>query len=473
MQPKADIAMTSAPASTLSPPDNALIARYDVPAPRYTSYPTALEFREDFGPEQFRAAISRRGITSDPLSLYVHLPFCASICYYCACNKIVTRQRESLRDYLTHLAQEVRLLSGLVGSRRPVTQMHWGGGTPTYLNPAELTELMHLLASHFRLLDSNSREYAIEIDPRSIDRDTLALLKGLGFNRVSFGVQDFDPQVQQAINRVQPFSQVASLCEAARSFGFRSMSLDLIYGLPLQTTASMGHTIDQVIALRPDRIALYNYAHLPERFSSQRALDRLPRPDAMQKLQLLGNASARLIDAGYRHIGMDHFVLPGDDLALAQDEGRLQRNFQGYSACLAPDTLGLGVSAISSFGDCYAANHRDLDHYRASLERGEPATGRGLVMSADDQLRRHVILQIICQMQLDFGALRQLFGIQSLDYFADELNALRHFAADGLLQLGDSGLQVTERGRPMLRNICMVFDRYRCEHATGHFSKVI
>ena len=445
--------------------DIALARKYACQGPRYTSYPTAPQFRQDFPMGQYRAWQDKDGDHKRaPLSLYVHLPFCNDICYYCACNKIVTRKKGVAREYLDHLQREIALQSKLVGERRPITQMHWGGGTPTYLDDAEITELMHLLASHFRLLDKGYREYSIEIDPRTIEPHTIALLKGVGFNRISLGVQDFDPQVQRAVNRIQPYEQVAPLVESIRSHGFRSLSFDLIYGLPHQDRFTMEDNLRKVIALRPDRIACYNYAHLPERFSSQRAIDRLTLPEPEEKLLLQQMISHILQDAGYLFIGMDHYVLPGDELALAQPEGRLQRNFQGYSLHMADDLLGLGVSAISQIGDFYLQNERQLDRYYALLDRDELPATRGCKVSSEDKLRRHIIMSLISDLKLDIVECNRQFGIDFGHHFSRDLKALEPMQRDGLLMISDQEISVTGRGRPFLRNICMPFDAYLGAH---------
>ncbi len=448
--------------------DLALAHKYACQGPRYTSYPTAPQFSTDFPLQDYlERQRATGGDSREPLSLYVHIPFCNDICYYCACNKIVTRRANTAAVYLEHLQREIAAQSRLVGRERPVTQMHWGGGTPTYLDEAQITELMHMLASHFRLLDSPQREYSIEIDPRSVDCATLALLKGVGFNRISLGIQDFDPQVQRAVNRIQPHATVAALVDTVRNLGFRSLSFDLIYGLPFQNRHSMERTLQQVIALRPDRIACYNYAHLPERFSSQRAIDRLSLPSAEEKLLLHEIIAHTLKGAGYRHIGMDHFVLPDDELALAQADGRLQRNFQGYSLRLADDLLGLGVSAISQMGDCYLQNARELDSYYQHLESGDLPIERGCQMTGEDLLRRHVIMSLICDLYLDMEACGRQFGIDFRQKFAAELAALAPMAEDGLLQLSGEAIQVTSSGRPFLRNICMPFDAYLAPEPAG------
>lgn len=443
----------------------ALARKYASQGPRYTSYPTAPQFRQDFPFDDYRRWQAGPGDhRRAPLSLYLHVPFCNDICYYCACNKIVTRRKHVAQEYLGHLQREIQLQSDLVGQQRPITQMHWGGGTPTYLDNAQITELMHLLASHFRLLDKGYREYSIEIDPRTVDTGTIALLKGVGFNRISLGIQDFDPQVQKAVNRIQPYEQVAGLVDSVREHGFRSLSFDLIYGLPFQDRHSMAETLKKVVSLRPDRIACYNYAHLPERFVSQRAIDRLTLPAPDEKLLLHEIISQTLQDAGYRHIGMDHYVLPGDELAIAQREGRLQRNFQGYSLHMADDLLGLGVSAISQMGDYYLQNERELSGYYALLDEGRFPVTRGCRVNDDDKLRRHVIMGLISDLRLDIGECNRQFDIDFKAVFARELQALQPMVEDGFLEMSDAGITVTARGRPFLRNICMPFDAYLGAH---------
>ena len=441
--------------------DEALAAKYSCQGPRYTSYPTAPQFHTDFPQEQYHNwQRQNAGQKTAPLSLYIHLPFCRDICYYCACNKIVTREKNAARNYLRRLKDEIEMQSQLVGSNRPVTQMHWGGGTPNYLDNAEITELMHLLASHFRLLDKGYREYSIEVDPRAIDHDSIALLKGLGFNRISLGIQDFDPLVQKAINRIQPYQQIAALVECIRRNDFRSLSFDLIYGLPHQDRHTIKESLRQVIALRPDRIACYNYAHLPERFSSQRAIDRLSLPQPQEKLLLQCIISERLLAAGYCHIGMDHYVLPEDELAVAQQEGRLQRNFQGYSLDMAEDLLGLGVSAISQLGDFYLQNARKLSDYYGLIDQGLLPLSRGFKVSEDDKLRRFIIMSLICELRLDITECNRQFNIDFHTDFHRQIQQLRMMEADGLLHVEAEEIRVNERGRPFLRNICMLFDAY-------------
>ena len=470
--------LQSAANSPVPSADMALAAKYACAGPRYTSYPTAPQFKQAFSAEQYRNvhALAQESANA-PLSLYVHVPFCRDICYYCACNKVVTRNRNAARDYLDRLHTEIEMQSPLVGSNRPITQMHWGGGTPTFLDDAEITELMHLLASHFHLLDKGYREYSIEIDPRTIRQDSIALLKGLGFNRISMGIQDFDPLVQKAVNRMQPYYEVEALVDCVRDHEFRSLSFDLIYGLPYQDRYTMAETLRKVISLRPDRIACYHYAHMPDRFSSQRAIDRLSLPDAKEKLLLQHTISETLQAAGYVYIGMDHYVLPEDELALAQNEGRLQRNFQGYSLQMADDLLGLGVSAISQIGDFYLQNERDLNQYYAMIDQGTYPVSRGVKVTHQDKLRRFIIMSLICELRLDIPECERRFGICFAELFHAQLLALRPMEEDGLVQLSTDEINVTARGRVFLRNICMLFDAYLDKQdpgaATTNFSATL
>jgi oxygen-independent coproporphyrinogen-3 oxidase len=438
-----------------------LAARYACQGPRYTSYPTAPQFRDNFPLGEYIDWQREDGDHKRaPLSLYRHLPFCQDICYYCACNKIVTRKEGVAREYLDYLQREIVRQIHIVGEQRPITQMHWGGGTPTYLDNAEITELMHILASHFKLLDKGYREYSIEIDPRTVNPASIALLKGVGFNRISLGIQDFDPLVQRAINRHTPYKQIATLVETIRAHGFRSLSFDLIYGLPHQDMLTMAETLRKVIDLRPDRIACYSYAHLPERFSSQRAMDRMTLPGPQDKLALQLLIAETLQDAGYLHIGMDHYVLPDDELALAQKEGRLQRNFQGYSLHMADDLLGLGVSAISQVGDFYLQNERDLPAYYQRIDGQGLAIAKGCKITQDDKLRRHIIMSLISDLSLDTAECGDSFGINFNETFSAALATLQTMEQDGLVRIGPHQIDVTQKGRPFLRNICMPFDAY-------------
>lgn len=445
--------------------------KYATSGPRYTSYPTAPQFSADFDLTRYKNWQQTKENHLDPLSLYVHLPFCHDICYYCGCNKVITRKEGVAARYLQQLTHELDMQSQLVGKNRPVTQMHWGGGTPTYLSDGEITELMHNLASRFTLLDKGYREYSIEIDPRTVSPNTIALLKGVGFNRISLGVQDFDHTVQKAVNRIQSYEQVAELVEASRAHGFRSLSFDLIYGLPYQSHISMAETLRKVISLRPDRIACYNYAHLPERFLPQRSIGRHTLPEPEEKLLLAQMISATLQDAGYRYIGMDHYVLPDDDLAQAQSESRLQRNFQGYSLQLADDLLGLGVSSISQIGDFYLQNARDLPEYYDLLSSDKLPISKGYQINREDKLRNRVIMSLICDLGLDTDDIEKEFGINFKTHFEASLVALKDAFDDGLLVFDGPRLQVTAAGRPFLRNLCMPFDEYLENHSKSGKAK--
>lgn len=442
-----------------------LLQKYDVSGPRYTSYPTAAQFSSDFDGSDFLNAVYSPADAIAPLSLYIHLPFCENICYYCACNKVVTRDRSVVRKYLDHLHKEMALLHlQLKLHHRPVTQLHWGGGTPTFFDGAEMTELMHITAQHFNLIRDDSRDYAIEIDPRTVDREKIDLLRGLGFNRISLGIQDFDVAVQQAINRIQSIEQVSSLVDYIRERSFHSLNFDLIYGLPKQDENSLTKTLDAVIQLSPDRISYYNYAHLPERFLPQRAIDRLALPTAEQKIAMLALITRKLLDAGYVYIGMDHFVKTDDSLAVAQREGRLTRNFQGYSIAKAQDLIGLGVSSISSFDRVYAQNTTELEAYYAALDENHLAISKGVVLRDEDILRREIIQNILCQRRLDIAALEKKYAIVFVKHFAQVLPLLLDMQVDNLLLLSDNELLVTRKGHAFMRNICMLFDEYVVGH---------
>lgn len=441
--------------------DCALLEKYDVSGPRYTSYPTAAQFAPGFDGSQLLNAVYSGVENIAPLSLYIHIPFCENICYYCACNKVVTRDRTVVRKYLDHLHKEMALLHlQLKMHHRPVMQLHWGGGTPTFLDAAEITELMHMTAQHFNLTRDSHRDYAIEIDPRTVDREKIDLLRGLGFNRISLGIQDFDPGVQKAINRIQTIEMVRDLVDYIRARSFHSLNFDLIYGLPKQDENTLARTLDAVIQLSPDRISYYNYAHLPERFLPQRAIDRLTLPTAEQKILMLSLITEKLTAAGYVYIGMDHFVKPDDSLAIAQREGRLARNFQGYTIAKAQDLIGLGVSSISSFDRVYAQNATDLETYYESLESSHLPIAKGVILTDEDVLRRAVIQEILCQRRLDIRALERKFGIDFHVHFAEALAILREMEADGLLVISREAIVVNEHGHPFLRNISMAFDEY-------------
>ena len=454
-----------------------LLQKFDVPGPRYTSYPTADRFVEAFGAEDYIQALEQRRAgmaktTSMPLSLYVHIPFCESLCYYCACNKIITKHHNRAAEYLRYLSREVDLHVAHVGKGHVVSQLHLGGGSPTFLSDDEIRELMALLRRSFTFAPGG--EYSIEIDPRTVDAARLRNLAELGFNRLSFGVQDFDPAVQKAVHRIQPVEQVFSLVATARELGFESVNVDLIYGLPMQTPESFDRTLAQVVELRPDRIALYAYAHLPERFKPQRRIIAAELPTGASKLSMLSRSLSAFLDAGYVYVGMDHFALPQDALAVAKRQGRLHRNFQGYSTQPDCDLIALGVSSIGRVGATYSQNAKTLEEYYDLLDQGRLPVVRGLAVSRDDLVRRAVIMAVMCQGQVQFESVDLAYLIDFRTYFASEMNALADLAAQGLVELNDTGIQVTPTGWFFVRAIAMVFDRYlQTDRTRAKFSKII
>lgn len=455
--------------------DEALIRRFDMPGPRYTSYPTADRFHEGFDAKTHVKWLDHRDrIERDkPLSLYVHLPFCASICYYCACNKVITKDHSRSAQYLDYLEKEIRLATSYLPNSRYVTQMHFGGGTPTFLNAGELSRLMRMLRDNFDF--AKDGEYAIEIDPRSADAKTIHLLADLGFNRMSIGVQDFDEAVQKAVHRIQPAEMTMGTLATARECGFTSINMDLIYGLPKQTPDGFARTLERVLEASPDRVALYSYAHLPERFKPQRRIDPADMPTAEVKLEIMLLAINMMLDAGYQYVGMDHFARVDDELALAQRNGSLHRNFQGYTTQADCDLLALGVSSISKIGASFSQNAKTLDDYYAALDRGVLPIIRGIELSADDLIRRDVIMELMCQGALIMETIGQAHGVQFQEYFAKELAQLRQtFETEGMLTLSDDRIDITPKGRFFLRGIAMVFDRYfQSQVNPGRFSKLI
>lgn len=459
---------------TLVSPD--LLRRFDAPGPRYTSYPTADRFVEAFSHEDYALALQQRRPGSPaqalPLSLYLHIPFCASLCYYCACNKIITRRQDRAEAYLRYLGREIDLHAAHCGRAQSVSQLHLGGGTPTFLCDDGLRELMRLLARRFSLTPGG--EYSIEVDPRTVDAGRLALLAQLGFNRISFGVQDFDAAVQKAVHRVQPAEQVLALIASARAIGFDSINVDLIYGLPRQTRESFERTLAQTLQARPERIALYAYAHLPERFKPQRRILSVDLPGAQDKLAMLARAIDAFIAAGYVYVGMDHFALPTDALAIAKRQGRMHRNFQGYSTRPDCDLIGLGVSAISRVGASYSQNAKTLDEYYDLLDQGRLPVVRGLALSRDDLLRRAAIMALMCQGELLFEPMEQAWLIDFRQYFATELAQLEELAQQGLLRISAEGLALTTQGWHLVRGVAMVFDRYlQADRNRVRFSRII
>lgn len=453
--------------------DTGLIRRYDTPGPRYTSYPTAVQFNDKVTSFDLLHALRESRKARRPLSLYVHVPFCANICYYCACNKVITKDRGRALPYLERLEREVELIACHLDPQQKVEQLHFGGGTPTFLSHDELRRLMTHLRKHFNLLDDDSGDYGIEIDPREADWSTMGLLRDLGFNRVSLGVQDLDPAVQRAVNRMQSLEETRAIVEAARTLQYRSLNIDLIYGLPKQTPDSFARTVDEVIALQPDRLSVFNYAHLPERFPPQRRIRSEDLPSPGQKLEMLQRSIEQLSAAGYRYIGMDHFALPDDELAIAQEDGRLQRNFQGYTTHGHCDLIGLGVSAISQIGDLYCQNTVQLNDYQSALEQNLLATSRGLICEEDDRIRRAVIQQLICEFELDFSTIESRFNIEFRGYFDEIWPQLQQMHRDRLIALSDERIDVLPTGRLLVRSLCMLFDSYLAEQNQQRFSRVI
>lgn len=449
--------------------DLALIQKYNHSGPRYTSYPTALEFHQSYDDAAFQQAAQR--YPERPLSLYLHIPFCHRLCWFCGCNKIVTRQQHKADGYLDVLEQEIRARAPLFAGRR-VSQMHWGGGTPTFLDKAQITRLINLLRDNFHF--NADAELSIEVDPREIELDVLDHLRAAGFNRLSMGVQDFNKQVQEKVNRVQDEEFIFALMKRARELGFTSTNIDLIYGLPMQTAESFAFTLGKVAELNPDRLSVFNYAHMPELFAAQRKIKASELPDARQKLDILQQTIHTLTAEGYQFIGMDHFARPGDELAVAQRAGLLHRNFQGYTTQGDSDLLGMGVSAISMIGDTYAQNQKVMKEYVASVSATGHGLWRGLILTRDDCLRREVIKSLICQFSLDFSAIEQLWKIDFAGYFAEDLALLQPLVEDGLVERHQNRLQVTAKGRLLIRNICMCFDSYLRQKARmQQFSRVI
>ena len=453
-----------------------LLRRFDVPGPRYTSYPTADRFVEAFGEEEYILALRQRRVGSAakamPLSLYVHIPFCESLCYYCACNKIITRHPDRAEVYLRYLSREIDLHTAHCGVGQNVSQLHLGGGTPTFLSDEGLRELMGMIRRGFVLAPGG--EYSVEVDPRTVDEQRLALLAELGFNRLSFGVQDFDPEVQKAVHRVQPAEKVFALVASARKLGFESVNVDLIYGLPRQTPESFDRTLEQVVQLSPDRIALYAYAHLPERFKAQRRIVTAELPMASAKVPMLARSIEVFLAAGYVYVGMDHFALPQDSLAVAKRQGRLHRNFQGYSTQPDCDLIGLGVSAIGRIGATYSQNAKTLDEYCDAIDHGHLPVVRGLALTRDDLVRRAVIMALMCQGKVLFEPMEQSWLIDFRRYFGPELERLQEMAGQGLVTVNPDGVEVTPTGWFFVRGVAMVFDKYlQAGRTRAQFSRII
>ena len=452
-----------------------LIRRYDTFGPRYTSYPTAVQFTADYDDEDYRRWVkySNENPIPSPLSLYLHIPFCDTICYYCGCSKVITKDKTKAAPYIKLLKHEIKLQGALFAKDRKVTQIHWGGGTPTFLSDEEIKEIIDCIRENFNVVDDSEVEFGIEVDPRTVDQQRLKSLSEMGFNRISFGVQDFDPAVQEAVNRVQSTDEIKQHIDDARNFGFKSINIDLMYGLPKQTVQSFTETLDTTIKLNPDRLAVYNYAHLPEMFKPQRRINEDELPSAEEKLNILQLCIDKLQDAGYVYIGMDHFAKKTDDLVTAQREGSLQRNFQGYSTHADCDMIAMGITAISQVGDNYGQNVRTIEEYESYLKQNRIPVFRGIELEADDVLRREVINQLMCNNSLDIEQLERRWRIDFKSYFKSSLEGLQQMADDGLLKISNTKLTITATGRLLARSICMQFDRYLQEQSNKRFSKVI
>lgn len=455
--------------------NRALVEKYDRPGPRYTSYPTAPQFHQAFAADDYRnaARASNEAPTPKPLSVYIHIPFCKSLCYYCACNKIITHKTERAVEYLEYLKREIAMQAALFDRSRKLTQLHLGGGTPTYFTSEQLEDLMATLHQAFNMDDSDDHEFSLEVDPRTVTPEQIHTLRKLGFNRLSFGVQDFDARVQAAVNRIQTEEQTRELVQAARDAQFKSVSVDLIYGLPLQTVESFNTTLNKIIDIRPDRIAAYSYAHLPDLVRAQKLIRPEDMPPPERKLELLELTIQRLTAAGYVYIGMDHFSLPDDELTLARANGTLQRNFQGYSTHADCDLIGLGISSIGKVGDSYSQNVKELSQYYARLNEGILPVQRGYQLSADDRLRRDVIISLMCHGRIDYAAIERKHGIHFREYFADSLAQLAEHVADGLVELRDDALILLPQGQLMMRNVAMAFDAYLGGEQRGRFSRTV
>lgn len=453
--------------------DDALIRRYDLSGPRYTSYPTAVEFSSEFNNQQMQEAAMASRQSERSLSLYTHIPFCSHLCYYCACNKVITKKREKALPYVERLLKEAQIQADLFGAHRPVEQLHWGGGTPTFLPTDMMRMLMQGYAEIFNLQTHDKRDYSIEIDPREMRDDTLRVLWELGFNRISFGVQDIDEKVQKAVHRIQPKQMTENLLKEARQIGFRSINMDLIYGLPLQTPQSFAETLDEVIELSPDRLSVFSYAHLPERFFPQTRIKSEDLPKPSEKLDILHQSIETLLAAGYEYIGMDHFAKPDDSLAIAQKQGELHRNFQGYTTHGDCDLVSLGVSSIGQTEEAYFQSNHDLNAWEAAIDNNKLAIIRGVKLSEDDRIRRWVIGKLICQFSLDKTQFKNEWGQDFDGYFNDELQRLKPMIADKLIADTGDSLEVLTSGRLLIRAICQIFDKYRKGEASKRFSRII
>jgi oxygen-independent coproporphyrinogen-3 oxidase len=453
--------------------DLELIRRLDKNGPRYTSYPTADRFNDSFNADSYRKWVEKRKSGgAGSLSLYIHIPFCNTLCFYCACNKIITKDRSQSAEYVRYLIKEMAMQAALLGPGQVIEQLHFGGGTPTFMSDDEFRQIMAAIRQHFKLVENG--EYSIEIDPRKVTDETIALLGKEGLNRISLGVQDFDAEVQRAVNRIQSEEETMRIINAARANGFKSVSIDLIYGLPKQTLQGFGTTLDKIIAANPDRLSIYNYAHMPTIFKPQRRIHEEDLPAPQTKLDILSMAVDKLTKAGYVYIGMDHFAKPEDELAVAQRQGRLHRNFQGYSTHSDCDLVALGVSAIGKIGPTYSQNYREVEEYFGALDKDQLPIMRGLELNDDDVVRRAIIQALMCHFEISKDSFNVSYKIDFDRYFATEMEELREYEREGLLEISTQWIEVTPKGRMLIRNICMVFDKYlrtRTEHA--RYSKVI
>lgn len=453
--------------------NKALIQKYNLSGPRYTSYPTAVVFHDQYQSESHLNNLKSQQNNADPLSLYIHIPFCDTLCFFCACNKIATKRREKADVYLDYIEKEMALQSQWLAPNRPVEQLHFGGGTPTFLTAEQLDRLMTMLNKHFHLIENDERDYSIELDPRQSSPETIQQLSHWGFNRFSMGIQDINPVVQKAVNRVQPMALNQSVIDNCRKMGAKSINVDLIYGLPHQTVNSFDKTLDAVIGLSPDRLSVFNYAHMPHLFKPQQRILSSDLPSADEKLAILDSTITKLQKAGYEYIGMDHFAKPNDELAKAQKNNQLHRNFQGYTTHADCDMLALGVSAISHYNNRFSQNSKDLDSYYEQLDQGNIPIIKGYTLDHDDQIRRDVIQSLSCHFHIDKRAIGHKHNIRFEDYFAHEIQALAQMQQDGLLTCDSHTIRVTEKGRLLIRNICMVFDRHLRQQNQQRFSKVI
>ncbi len=455
--------------------DREMINRYNHSGPRYTSYPTAVTFHEDFSVEDYDAAC-RNGNDDPvpaPLSLYFHVPFCDTVCFYCGCNKIVTKHKSRAQPYLEVLDREIEIVGAKFAGDREVEQLHFGGGTPTFLSEEEISQVMWKVQSHFNARPADSKDFSIEIDPRSVTPHYIKVLGTLGFNRYSLGVQDVDLKVQKAVNRVQSVRMTRDVLSACQDAGAKSINIDLIYGLPFQTPASFRETVDVVIDMSPDRLSIFNYAHLPEMFKAQRRINAEDLPTPEEKLQILQNTIEQLSDAGYVYIGMDHFAKPDDELVVARETGHLHRNFQGYTTHGNCDLVAMGVSSISKIRGVFSQNYKDEASYTAALNKGELPILKGYVMNDEDRLRAEVIQRIACYGELDMSAIERRFKIDFRAHFSSALNALQPMIGDGLVTIDATSIEVTAKGRLLVRNICMAFDEYTQRADNTRFSKAI